>query len=245
MTHSTVRGLFNQRIDAAKRMAAAASGISHLGLRGRARETFVNELLVPLLLPGQAVGTGVIVDSLGSQSNQTDVIVFDKTVLPPVLFNEQEGLYPIEACAYSIEIKSRLDRREIKASVETIKKLWALRPLVDVFRPVPVIFAFGSDLRRGDIENELRRYLQIDAKGTEHPAIRVICIVGKGYAFFEDRTMRQWEFLKNEGDNDDISNFLAGFANTLPDFRRNRTSIHLRFGEYLLEGSRKFARLVE
>jgi hypothetical protein len=96
MTHPLLRDLLAEKIASAIKSASTVRGISHLGLRGRAREIFVNELLAPFLLPGQIVGTGAVVDSQGNESSQSDIVVFDKSILPPELFNENEGLFPVE-----------------------------------------------------------------------------------------------------------------------------------------------------
>lgn len=235
MTHPVISDLLFKRIASAVASADAVKGISHLGLRGRAREIFVNELLLPL--PGQIVGTGAVVDSMGNQSGQSDIIVFDKSILPPELFSEGEGLFPIEACAYVIEVKSKLTAHELKAAHENAGRLWSLQPLVEVFRPFHVVFAFGSDLKGDEIVDELNRYRKLDLRATEFPQVRVFCVAGKGYAYFDDRSRPpHWRYLKANREFEEIANFLGGFANTLPDFRRNRISISIPYGNYLLPG---------
>jgi hypothetical protein len=244
MTNSVLRGLLLKRIAAAKYAAEEVAGTTHLGLRGRFREIFVNDLLSPLLLPGQFVGTGVIVDSVGGESAQTDIVVCDKSILPPTLFNEQEGYFPLEACLYAIEVKSRLNSNELKESIEKANRLWSLRPLVDPFRPVPVLFAFGSDLRTGDMEDELDRYFRADQDGKTSPRIPVFCVSQRGYAYFENNQTEgpHWRFVNPAEDCDEIANFLGGFANTLPKFRIQRASTGVPFGNYLLR-SQDFKRL--
>ena len=72
---------------AAERALAAAKhagAIEHAGLKRRAREIFVSELLPPVLSPTMNVCTGVIIDTNDGQSKQTDVIVFDRRIAPPL-----------------------------------------------------------------------------------------------------------------------------------------------------------------
>jgi hypothetical protein len=235
MTHPVFRDLLLERISSVIGSASAVKGISHLGLRGRAREVFANDLLSPLLLSGQIVGTGAVVDSRGQESGQTDIVVFDKSVLPPELFNESEGLFPIEASAYAIEVKSQINSQELKDSLAKAKRLWTLYPLVDGFRPIPAIFAFGSDLKGVGMVDELERYAKVDPRWFEFPAVRVICIANKGYAYFESKeNAARWNYLNSDGKSCEMANFLGGLANTLPDFRKNRTASFVRYGQYLL-----------
>src|ERR1700754_1277602 len=232
MTHPLLRDLLAKSIASAISSASAVKDVSHPGLRGRAREIFVNELLMPLLLPGQIVGTGAVIDSLGNQSGQSDIVVFDKSILPPELFSENEGLFPIEACAYVIEVKSKLTSKELKDYIGKSGRLQSLQPLAGVFRPVPTIFAFQSDLSGTEMADELRRYAKLHSQ--EYPCARVICIANKGYAFFAEGE-KQWKFMNSDTKFSNVANFLAGFANTLPDFRRLRNSTQIPYGYYMLD----------
>ena len=112
------RGMVEANVRRAIDVAATAGQLDHRGLRGRAREVFVADLLAPLLYPTMGVCTGVIVDSEGNQSRQTDVIVFDRRIVPPLLLEASEGMIPAESVLFAIEVKSSLDRREIRDAVE-------------------------------------------------------------------------------------------------------------------------------
>jgi len=99
-------------------VAAEAAHLDHDGLRGRAREIFVNDMLTPLLYPTMGTCTGVVIDSEGRQSGQTDVIVFDRRIVPPLLVSASEGMIPAESVLFTIEVKSRLDYGELVKSVK-------------------------------------------------------------------------------------------------------------------------------
>jgi hypothetical protein len=170
-------------------VAATAGQLDHRGLRGRAREIFVADLLTPLLYPTMGVCTGVVVDSEGNQSRQTDVIVFDRRIVPPLLLEASEGMIPAESVLFAIEVKSSLDRGEIRDVVEkgcALKDLvldpavvaprLAIRPaeppgtqqvlsLEGRLGSIPTaVFAFGTDKTRDGIEGELQRMREVMAE---------------------------------------------------------------------------------
>jgi len=59
------------------------------------------------------VGSGIILNENGQQSNQTDIIISDNRILPPFLREQGIGVYPAESVIATIEIKSRLERQDI------------------------------------------------------------------------------------------------------------------------------------
>lgn len=235
MTNSAIRDLLIGRMAAAVASAAAVQNIAHLGQRGRAREIFVEQLLEPFLLPGQIVVTGLVVDEHGNQSNQSDVIIFDRSIAPPELFDEREGLFPVEACAYVIEVKSKLTSQELRDAVTKGERLMSLQPLVNGARPVHALFAFQSDLSGVEMLGELERYLKLDSDPSKHPAVPVMCVASKGYACLNARDETKWSYMNSDENLSGVANFLGGFANTLPNFRKIRNSVSLPYGHYMLD----------
>ncbi len=98
--------IFRQRaidlVRGAIREAQSASLLDHSGLVGRVREIVVNNLVKPFLPSAFDVGTGKIADSKGFQSRETDLVIYSKAVLPPVLYSERDGVFPAEASFYAI-----------------------------------------------------------------------------------------------------------------------------------------------
>ena len=72
----------------------AATELMHSGLIGRAREIFAKDLLTPFLSPNLGVCTGIVVDSHGGSSRQIDVIIYDKTLIPSLMFTGEDGVVP-------------------------------------------------------------------------------------------------------------------------------------------------------
>jgi hypothetical protein len=76
------------------------------------------------LLPADlGVGTGFIVATDGRESTQQDVVLYDRSVLPPALYDQEAGLFPIESVLYTIEVKSVLTREELLGAHDAAKAL--------------------------------------------------------------------------------------------------------------------------
>ncbi len=87
--------------------------LNHKLTKGELRELFLNDLLVNFLTEQFGVGTGVVIDSYGNESKQTDLIIYDKRILPAIIKNSNLGTYPIESVLAVIEVKSILGKKEL------------------------------------------------------------------------------------------------------------------------------------
>jgi hypothetical protein len=103
--HPVFDSQFRIRVQGALAAAERLGALQHRGLAGQLRELLVRELLRPVVPDYVGFGTGKIVDYLGGESRQIDLIIYDKRMMPPLLFalDEPLGLYPVEACMYAIE----------------------------------------------------------------------------------------------------------------------------------------------
>ena len=203
--------------------------VDHSGLKGRIREIITEKLLKPLLPPGVETGSGKIIDSQGNQSAETDIIIYSRLTLPPLIYGHSTGLYPVEACIYSIEVKSILNATELQDTLKKVRRLRNLRYL-ESFYPhnfinpigpacsfvIPALFAFSSDLSEDGI-SEIQRYRKYDRNADTEPLIPVMCIPKKGYWHFNyQETGKKWIHHSPTQDFDEIVDFIAGFANTVP-----------------------------
>lgn len=133
---STVMGIMNPHyreladsiIRHALERSQSAALLKHLGLRGRARETFAMSMLTPFLDPSLGICTGVIVDSLGNSSSQIDIIIYDKRLIPSIMFSVSEGIVPVESVLAAVEVKSRLTPSEISGAIRNARSVKALQP---------------------------------------------------------------------------------------------------------------------
>lgn len=242
-----------RRIALALDEARDAGLLDHRGLEGQAREVFVRGLLKPLMPPNAELGYGKIIDSLGGLSSEVDVVIYSPVTMPPLVYDVGFAAYPVEACPYAIEVKTKLTATEVRDVVGKFRRLRDLKTLptlVDLQTlqpigapcplPIPALFAYGSDLSP-DGKSELDRYREYDPEADTAPLVSVFCVVGRGYWWFcPDASEKKWVFLPPTETHVEVLEFLAGVANTVPDSiaMRGRPKI----GSYLIDG-RQFERL--
>lgn len=251
MVNDSIRNSVCGRIDTAIREARDASAIDHAGMRGRIREIATGNLFEPLLTGQINIGTGKIIDHKGFQSQQTDVILYSKVILPSLLYSNRtdDGLFPAETSLYAIEVKSKSTSVEIRDAIEkarTLRELEYTSGLYDALgrpiqhavpRVVPAFFAFDSDLAK-EGKSELERYIQLDPDAELSPLVPVICVVGKGYWYFRRNdsidgiSICRWTYWAPTEGHDEVIGFLSGILNTIPDMVAAR--LRPRFGQYML-----------
>lgn len=90
-------------------LAASFGYVEHRGVLGVLRESLIESFLQPLLVPPYCAGTGVVVDSLGCQSGQCDIIIWDDSISRPLYSARGAGIYLVESVVAVLEVKSRLD----------------------------------------------------------------------------------------------------------------------------------------
>ena len=223
------QALLRAKIKAAITNAHAASAFTHQGVKGGILEILISDLFKPLLPADIGVGTGQIIDAYNSSmSGQIDIILYDKSILPPVLFDEKTGIFPIESVLYAIEVKTTLNATELAAAhvaAEKINKFGYLPGLTDEFgieknhsieKARFVIFALGSDLT-GKKLNEAQRYKKHYGDGTAY--IRAICVAGREYVYDNGE---YWVGLEKNNEYDEVLAFLGGVTNTYKDVAKSR-----------------------
>jgi len=103
--------------------AVEDGGIANTTVKGSLREIFISDVLKLFLPTHFGVGSGMITNHYGKQSNQTDVIVYDKRVLPPFMHRGRIGIYPAESVIATIEVKSYLRNKELEAAEKSAQRL--------------------------------------------------------------------------------------------------------------------------
>jgi len=234
MTNTNFSNHFKISVKSALARYKAAKGIDHLGLRGKIREILAEDLISPILPPGSAIGNGKIVDTRDNSSPECDIILYHRNILPPLLFDQRTGLFPIEACLYAIEIKSKLTATELDDTINKFQKLWSMKPMRQDTRPIPVLFAFETDLS-GKQKTEFERYLEHDSNGLSQPIVPVICVVGSGYWFF-NYPKKEWNYFPSRKDRQEVLDFIGGVANTISKEWVKR--LQAPFGNYIIEEGR-------
>lgn len=209
------------KIASAKRTAdSLCVGIDHHGIEGEIREIATRECVEPFLTQSYQCGTGKVIDTQQKLSDQIDLVVYHRKVAPPILVNRDLGLFPVECVRYVFEIKSTLTATEIK---DANKKFRSVRRLTSFPKkaadgsikggglPSTVLFAFSSDISGSEIE----RYKKHTED--EHPPCTVLCILGKGYWFY-DAASQSWYGQETTPEMPlhlEFCMFITGFMNTL------------------------------
>lgn len=206
--HKTYRDFYLARAQSAIAAAKAATDIPHPGLKGEIREILVRDLFRPLLPLDVGVGTGQIVSAFGETSSQQDIVLYDRRILPPILFEERTGLFPIESVLYVIEIKTLLNSTELHRANKAAEQLLKIqfysgqyddddKPLShNMSRPAYCVFAFGSDLCDGG-KTEIERYIELCAADStltriDGPPVRILCVVGRGCWIWRNSAWVPW-----------------------------------------------------
>ncbi|EJC6798941.1 hypothetical protein RGL59_004758 [Vibrio parahaemolyticus] len=217
--------------------ARAVSGLTHKGVKGAVLEVLISDLFRPLLPSDIGVGTGQILDQYtGKLSNQIDIIIFDKSILPPVLFDNTMGVYPVESVLFAIEVKTTLNSscmKDAHSSAVELRKFNYSHGMYDDYGDevphdiIPIsnfIFALNSDLKK---KTEADRYVGI--YGEDRPYIDGICVVGDGFWYNDNY---HWCKNENEHECDEVLNLIGIILNTYKKVSNSRGNPKL--GNYIL-----------
>lgn len=213
------------KIKGAVEEANLASLINHAYLVGKIREIVVSDLFKPVLSDNFSIGSGKITDTNGLNSNETDVVIYSRKHIPPLMFSNDFGYYPKESVFATIEVKSKLTACELHDAQTKFKQLDELKMMSGFYDEkhqgqdevvtgvIKSLFAFSSDITD---KNELDRLLEKFPQSKENPFLNSICVVGKGYWSF-DFTQKQWLHTPSSDDFDEIIRFLSSLTNGLND----------------------------
>lgn len=221
------------------------SPLQHAGEKGRIREILLRSLFRPLLPSDLGVGTGFVVGAAGAVSTQQDIILYDRSTLPPALFDSELGFFPIESVLRTIEVKSVLTRNELTSAHEAAKAVASFMihdkggNIVSTGpRPRACILALDSDLNP-DGKGEVARYDEV--RGADPPYISTLCVVGRGYWWFNDGVFQAWP---ERYEYSEVIGFLGGILNSLPQLYEERRSARPPLGAYLINFGADFTPVV-
>jgi hypothetical protein len=187
--HPIYQSLIRERVRYAIAAARAIQPLEHSGVKGAIREVLMADLFRPLLPADIGVATGVLISAIDQrQSGQQDIIVFNKRILPPILFEQGPAIVPVESALVSIEVKSKLTATELQLAHEsavtvlnlgmhsgtrdaTGNRIDSRASAVSSF-----LLALDTDLTPGG-KTEVQRYKEY--LGENHPVLSGICVVGR------------------------------------------------------------------
>jgi hypothetical protein len=99
------------------------SSLDHRLTKGELRELFVSDVLKKFLSTQFDIGSGIIINHRGDQSKQTDIVIYDKRILPPFIKEQSIGVYPAESVIATLEVKSNLRRKDLESAESAAKHL--------------------------------------------------------------------------------------------------------------------------
>jgi hypothetical protein len=249
--HPLFHAEFRGRIKAALAAADELRRIQHRGLVGQLREILVADLLRPILPHYAGFGTGKLVDCQGKESRQVDVIIYDRRLMPPLVYGVEGsiGFYPVDACLYAIEVKSKVTANELRKATATAVSIADLRYVpessaggIPTRRVTTVLMGLDSTSRSGSRERD--RWIE-SQRGIRHPVLRpdgsggrrsvavpplhVMCVVGRGYGFF-DVERQSFGWLDADEQDREVLSCMAGISNTV----LIQPEVGLPFGHYFI-----------
>lgn len=110
-----------------KYQAEVAGLLTHSGEVGSARELFIREFLARFLPRSIVVGHGEIVDGDGQRSRQQDVVLY-RGNFPIIHTLGEASLFLAEGVLATVEVKSKLDTREVERAAKNIASVRAMQP---------------------------------------------------------------------------------------------------------------------
>lgn len=193
------RNLVVERVRYALAAARAAQTLEHSGVKGAIREVLMADLFRPLLPADLGIASGVLISAFDEgQSAQQDVVIFDRRIIPPILFEQGPAIIPVESALVCIEIKSKLTATELRKahdSAMTVANLSLHAGLRDqdgnwtqgrTSGVSSLLLALDTDLTVGG-QTEADRYKNL--VGVGHTRMSGICVAGRASWFPTERVI--------------------------------------------------------
>ncbi|MER7675377.1 DUF6602 domain-containing protein [Streptomyces sp. NPDC096934] len=130
--------------------------IGHAGEQGRENELSLVRLMENLLPSSVGVGSGMIIDSAGGVSKQTDIIIFDSANQPSILAQTTQAIYPVENVLMTIEVKTTLNEEELKDCAEKQRIQASLKPANGTPSPPMAVLAYNAEEMLSTIAGRIR-----------------------------------------------------------------------------------------
>lgn len=109
--------------DIANQSRLLAKLMPHRGERGRIAEEIIKNVLAKILPKRFSIGTGVVFSANKEASSQTDIVIYDNFYNSPLLSEFGSCMFPVETVFATIEVKSTLDKAELRDSMDAIMKM--------------------------------------------------------------------------------------------------------------------------
>jgi len=244
--HKAYQDFVKAKVSAAVAASKAAAEVKHKGLKGQLREIFIRDLLRPFLPSDVGVGTGEVISHTDQTSTQQDVIIYDRAILPPVVFEQACGVFPIESVLYTIEVKTRLGESDLQSALESAADLSGFSYAAgeydkndqprehEVTKAMPLLFAFDSSWTDKRVIDVCTQVLADKGRqgGEPNAGLKAICVAGKGCWYRSGQDGKSKETLADEG-HSEIMRFLSLILHGYKDIAASRRNP--RLGLYMVQ----------
>ena len=232
----------------------AINSHKHNGLKGTFREVLISDLLQPWLPPTCGAGTGAIIcghSNTGRDKGQDDIIIYDRSLMPPILANSQGtfGFFLYNSVLMRIEVKTTIDAKGIddfiKSSIELSNLGFTFIPNSELGNkthtaPFNVLIALDTNLNRSsnkfaEIDRFNKRALNIQGYQLGH--VSALCVLGSGF-FMLTPNQNSTSVWKRSSYNDDagqLAQCIGYVSNSAVDthVKRQGRDIHATFEQGL------------
>lgn len=235
VTNNLYQSMLKANIARTVAAAKSATWIQHPGSKGRARELFLVDLLIPFLPPTVGVCSGIVVDTGNHSCPQADVLLFDRRVASPLLFSSQEGAVPIESLVAAMEVKSRLKRRDLVQAVQLAESIVKMRfhPSAKakqkrscIPNPFVGVFAYGSTGNESQTDlDRIKGVLRESGHRVTTPLVHGLCVVRKACHVLTRSSRRrepEWRSCAATDDGAEVVAFLTLVFNSFRPLMASR-----------------------
>jgi hypothetical protein len=231
MVRSAIKSHTTEIIEGVIAQANSIGSLTNPTLKGDLRELLIADLFERFLIQDFGIGTGQIINQKEQLSNQIDIIIYDKRILPPFLQLKNRGIFPAESVIAVIEVKSDLTEDEIKDTSKKNEKL--LHEIYDkdasyyddlhYFKPLTSIIGFKDKLKYNYENTSENRNIIEKRLLSVAPNLWAVCLMGK---FSWLRVMRDQGVVHLRSEY--LENTKAYVAILLDNIRSNARDRYLR-----------------
>jgi hypothetical protein len=156
MTRTLIQQYASSMVSGLMGRVTALKELNHRPAKGELRELFISAVLRSFLTQQFGLGSGVVVNQRGVESNQIDIVIYDNRIVPPLIREQRLGVYPAESVLATIEVKSNLTKAELLKAESAARNLLGsvYDPSASIysdftqFRPICAIIGFyGNGVR--------------------------------------------------------------------------------------------------
>jgi hypothetical protein len=202
-----------------ERVHSLSEGEHHIP-KDELRALFISNILQAFLTNQFGVGSGVIMNELGDQSDLVDIIIYDNRILPPFIQQQSIGVYPAESVIATITVKTCLRKTDLLSAEEFAEKLhrFIYSPEKSscgdyrYFKPLCTIFGFyGSGIKELAEKTSGVKWL---SDHIQH--VIAFCLIDKWAWYRSGNDLHEWCISEHDPEtNEETKQFISLFCDRI------------------------------